>query len=78
MNQPIKLSYMYCMNMQCKASIYHNMVELQIPYSSKNVIGPYTCFRCDQPLVSAIDIATERLMAAVDSQNTDEVNYLNN
>ena len=78
MNQQIKLYYLYCINTHCKVSIYHNMVELQVPFSAKNMVGTYTCPYCNQPLVSAMDVALKNIMAAVDSQKTNEAKFLNN
>ena len=57
MNQPFKLYYLYCMNEQCAESVYNFMAELQIPYTSKNLIGTCFCCCCGQPLTSAVEAA---------------------
>lgn len=78
MNQQIKLYYLYCINMHCKVSIFHNMVELQIPLTAKNMVGTYTCPHCNQPLVSAVDVALKNIMSSVNSQNSHQAKVINN
>jgi hypothetical protein len=66
MNRPFKLYYLYCMNEQCPESIYYFMGELQVPYSSKNLIATCFCCCCSQPLVSAVETAMRVEMEEVD------------
>jgi hypothetical protein len=66
MKQSFKLYYLYCMNEQCPESVYHFMAELQIPFTSKNLIGTYFCECCSQPLISAAEAATQAEMEEAD------------
>ena len=78
MNQPIKLYYLYCLNVQCKESIYHCMKELQVPLDAKNLFKKHQCACCHEPLVSAIDIAIENVVTEAEFQKTHRPSFLSN
>ena len=73
-----KLYYMYCMNIQCKASLYWGMAELQIPSTAKKWVGVYTCSCCNQPLIAAVDAAMGFEPEVIDSQKPKKQEYLLN
>ncbi len=60
MEQVLKSYYLYCNNLQCKVSIYHQITEVPIPFTIENLMATHTCPRCGKPLISAIDIAKQR------------------
>jgi hypothetical protein len=45
------------MNPQCTESVFNFMAELEIPYSSKNLIGTCYCCCCGQQMKSAAEVA---------------------
>jgi len=73
-----KLYYLYCMNIQCKASLYWGMAELQIPSTAKKWVGIYTCSCCNQPLIAAVDAAMGFEPEVIDSQKSKKQDYLLN
>jgi len=75
MKYSVKFYYLYCMNIECQASIYVGMVELQIPSAAKKWVGIYTCSCCNQPLIAAIDAAIGLELKEVDSQNLKKQDY---
>ena len=78
MNNHVKLYYLYCTNVQCKASIYNRMVERQIPFTADNLIKTHKCSHCDKPLVSAMDLAIKHVIAEVNSADSPKMNYHHN
>jgi hypothetical protein len=77
MKQSPKLYNLYCMNMQCKVSIYHRMTEQCTPLTAENLTGKHFCTCCNQSLASAIDLEIKQTMAVVNSQEM-KPSYLNN
>jgi hypothetical protein len=78
MNQPNSHYYLYCMNIQCKVSIYHHTSELQLPFTAENLGATHICKCCDQPLVSAMDIEIKKVMSEIRPQKINKVNHLDN
>lgn len=69
MDQPFKFHYLYCMTKRCPESVYNFMAELQVPYTSRNLIGTCFCSCCGQPLISAVEAAANAGMQEVDYKN---------
>jgi hypothetical protein len=63
MNTATKLNYLYCINKQCEASIYHRMVVLPVPFTN-SVSNNYYCQCCKSQLISAGKIAAKALTPA--------------
>jgi hypothetical protein len=78
MNQTTQLYYLYCVNAQCKVSIYRRMVEVQLPLTAENLIGTHSCQCCNMPLISSVDLEIQHTMAKVNSQPVKKMNYLYN
>jgi hypothetical protein len=54
---------LYCVNMHCETSIYHNIKENEIPFTESNLVTTHGCACCKQPLVSAMDMEIEQVVA---------------
>lgn len=78
MKYSVKFYFLYCMNIQCEASIYEDMAELQIPYTNKKWVGICTCGYCKEPLISTIDAAIGLELKEADSQKLKKQDYLLN
>jgi hypothetical protein len=78
MKYTVKLYYLYCLNIECQASIYAGMAELQIPSTAEKGLGIYTCSCCNQPLTAAIDAAIGLELKEVNSQKLKRQDYLLN
>ena len=78
MDKSANLLYVYCMNMQCQRSIYHNLMALQIPLSEGNLLSNHSCACCSQPLVSAIDLEINYMLANLNLMRPDFKNYMKN
>jgi len=78
MKQPFNLYFLYCMNFQCKDSIYHQMVGTQVPITLENLTATHTCTCCDQPMSSAIDLEIKNTMVEVNQKKFIKINYQDN
>jgi hypothetical protein len=68
MKQAFNLYFLYCKNLQCKNSIFHQMVEVQIPFTIENLMATHTCTCCGKPLVSAVNIDINRATEEANSK----------
>lgn len=78
MDKSTKLYYLYCLNLQCQTSIYHNMMALQIPLSEGNLLSEHSCTCCNRPLISAIDLEINHMLASFNLVRPDFKNYMRN
>lgn len=56
MDKYVECYSLYCMNLQCQNSIYHNIMDVQMPLSEDSLLSTHNCAHCKRPLVSAIDL----------------------
>jgi hypothetical protein len=75
MDKTVERYFLYCMNMQCQNSIYHDMTAIQIPLSEENLLSKHCCAHCDQPLVSAIDLEINQVLAHLNVTKPELKNY---
>jgi hypothetical protein len=68
MKQAFNLYFLYCKNLQCKNSIFHQMVEVQIPFTIENLMATHMCTCCGKPLVSAVNIDINRATEEANSK----------
>jgi len=55
--------HLYCINIECIASVSNNTMHIRIPLTAENLTTAHHCFCCNQRLVSAIDMEIEQLAA---------------
>jgi hypothetical protein len=78
MNKSLSLYYLYCINRSCDISIYHRMVELQVPFTVENLGAAHNCAYCGQALVSAMDIEITPARETINYRKADKLHFLNN
>ena len=71
---PLTLYYLYCMNFNCKNSIYNFSGETGIRLTAKNLAATHRCKGCGKPLISAIDVEIKNVLTI----DNDRPNYRNN
>jgi len=54
---------LYCINVHCKDSIFHNSHKYFVPFQAESILSFFSCPTCQQTLVSAMDIELEQIMA---------------
>ena len=54
---------LYCLDMNCKQSIYLNSVETSAVFNAENLVATHFCACCGQPLSSAMDIEIKQMTA---------------
>jgi len=77
MEHSINLNYLYCTNINCKASIYHRMIT-NIACDAKSQYAIHRCSFCDQLMTSGSDLVLTLMVTAVNSQRTTRLSYLHN
>ncbi len=78
MKQPFQPYFLYCMNFQCKDSIYRQMAITPVSFTVENLIATHTCTCCNQSLASAIDLEIKNMMEEVNQRKFVKINYLDN
>jgi hypothetical protein len=63
MNDLFPTYHLYCINLQCKISIYKNIKEIERPFNEENLLATHICPCCLHPLVSSMDIEIEQMTA---------------
>jgi hypothetical protein len=61
--QQLTFFHVYCLNMQCKLSIYHHGLVIKIPFTANNLVADHPCSCCSRPLVSAMDMEIKHVLA---------------
>ena len=61
--QPLTFFNVYCLNMQCKLSIYHNGLVINLPFTAGNLVSDHVCSCCNESLVSAMDMEIKHVLA---------------
>ena len=74
MERLIKLNYLYCMNINCQVSIYHQMM-VRIPCTMNETAEVHKCSFCDQSLISDKDILINHMVTAIGAQKTTKLSY---
>jgi len=77
MEHSVNLHYLYCMNMNCRASIYHRMIT-NVACDAKNLFDKHRCVFCDQLMTSGSDLVLSLMVAAVSNQRNTRLSYLHN
>jgi aspartate carbamoyltransferase regulatory subunit len=77
MEHPINLNYLYCTNMNCRASIYHRMIA-NIACDTKGQYAMRRCSFCNQLMTSGSDLVLTLMVTAVNNQRTTRLRYLHN
>jgi len=65
MNQAPSLYNLYCINIHCEASIYHNNTLIQAIFDEENLGANHICTSCRYSLFSAMDLEIEQITAEV-------------
>jgi hypothetical protein len=55
--------YLYCLNTNCRISIYHRPMEVKVPFDAENLLSTHSCSCCSQTLVSSMDIEIKGIIA---------------
>ncbi|BAU54337.1 hypothetical protein MgSA37_02512 [Mucilaginibacter gotjawali] len=55
--------HLYCVNIECFASVFKNTMHIRIPLTEENLLAPHICFCCGHNLVSSIDLEIEQVTA---------------
>ena len=55
--------YLYCLNTNCRISIYHHPIEIGRALNVENLVSTHGCPCCSQALVSSMDIEIRGLIA---------------
>jgi hypothetical protein len=63
MSQLSSFYHLYCLNMNCRQSIYWNSVETKTRFTADNLTATHLCVYCGQPLFSAMDIEIKQMTA---------------
>lgn len=77
MEHSINLSYLYCINVNCKASIYHQMIT-NIAGDTKSQYPIKRCSFCNQLMTSGSDLVLTLMVTAVSNQRAMRLSYLHN
>jgi len=77
MEHSINLNYLYCTNVNCKASIYHQMIA-NIAGDTKSHHVIERCSFCDQLMTSGSDLVLTLMVSAVNNQRATRLSYLHN
>lgn len=78
MDKSVERYFLYCMNLQCQNSIYHNMMATQMPLSEESLLSRHCCTYCSQPLASAIDLEIKYTLANLNVVKPNLKNYMKN
>ena len=73
MYHDISFYYLYCMNIQCQASIYNTMA-IRIPNNTGHR-AIHRCNFCNHPLASESDVEVTYMITKVNSQKPKKPNY---
>lgn len=63
MNNTYSFYNLYCVNMQCKQSLYQNIWQTKIPLNEENLLETHHCLACEQPLTSTIEMEIKLIAA---------------
>ncbi|MDB5142913.1 MAG: hypothetical protein JWQ66_1626 [Mucilaginibacter sp.] len=64
MNESYPYYYnLYCVNLRCNSSIYHNIKETELPFTEENLLTIHSCSVCSQQLVSGMEMEIEQMTA---------------
>lgn len=63
MNVTADLIKLYCINIQCGKSVYNDIGEVTVGLTEKNILATHICLGCLGPLVSAVDLQMEEMLA---------------
>ncbi len=55
--------YLYCLNTNCRISIYHHPIEIERALNVENLVSAHSCPCCSQALVSSMDIEIKGMIA---------------
>jgi len=77
MEHSINLNYLYCMNMNCMASIYHRMLT-NIACDTKSQYAVHRCGFCNKVMTSGSDLVLTLMVTAVNNQRATRLSYLHN
>jgi len=72
-----KLYHLYCININCTASIYYNNAEIQVIFNPENLASIHICAICRRQLYSAMDIEIEQITAIAGVKTPDRPYYSN-
>jgi hypothetical protein len=67
---------LYCINLHCDISIYNKIMGLEVPFTEQNLLDTHSCICCEQPMVSAMEIEIEQVVAGAGIRLSDD-NFLN-
>jgi len=70
--------YLYCMNFECRISIYNLNVEVNIPLTAKNLLTIHRCKGCHTPLVSPIDLEIKNVLTEINGDHRERPKHLDN
>ena len=76
MERPNRLNYLYCVNINCHASIYHRMM-IRIPSNEENHCANNRCSFCNRMLISDDEILVIYMIATVNNQKTARISLHN-
>jgi len=62
MNATVTSYNLYCNNIQCKRSVYHEIEKIQVSLTEKNILATHICRGCLKPMVSMMDVEIEYLL----------------
>ena len=79
MEHSISLNYLYCMNMNCMASVYHRMISnIACDTNTKGQYAVQRCSFCNESMTSGRDLVLALMVTAVNTQRTTRLSYLHN
>jgi hypothetical protein len=76
MEHSINLNYLYCVNMNCRASLYHRMIS-NIACDTKSH-AVHRCGLCNQLMTSGSDLVLTFMITAINNQRATRLSYLHN
>jgi hypothetical protein len=74
----VELYHLYCININCMTSIYHNNVEIKVILDVENLASTHICVNCRRQLYSAMDIEIEQITAMAGVKTMDKPYYNSN
>lgn len=77
MEHSINLNYLYCMNVNCKASVYHRMIT-NVACDTESQYMVYRCGFCNQLMTAGSDLVLTLMVTAVNNQRATRLSYLHN
>ena len=78
MEKTVSHYLLYCLNMQCKYSVYQLMVETRLPVSAENLEKIHKCPCCRTPLASTLNMNALCVVTVAKSQMLYTPAYKNN